>query len=112
MTKVTFRYPSKAFSYGFAEQELELPTEMSPSEVARMYVAAVREYQEAEVEANKVSRTDAEKATEEMITRELGATKVSEEPNTQEPAKAPWEKPAPVASDKPWEGQAPKVSLF
>jgi len=110
-TKVTFRYPSKAFSYGFAEQELELPSELSPSDVAKMYVAAVREYQEAEVAANKVSRTDAEKATEEMMARELGATKISEEPNNQEPAKAPWEKPAEPAAAKPWENQA-KVSLF
>ena len=109
---VTFRYPSKAFSYGFAEQQVEVPLELSPTEIAKMYVAAVREYQEAEIAANKESRTDAEKATEEMMARELGATKISEEPNKESEVKALWEKPAEPAAAKPWETQAPKVSLF
>lgn len=109
-TKVTWRFPSKAFSYGFAEMQIELPDDITPEQVAKMYVAAVLEYQLAELNAKEDSPTP-EKAVEELFKTELGATKISEEPNSEGPAKAPWEKPAPATAEKPWESKA-KVSLF
>lgn len=110
-TTVTWRFPSKAFSYGFAEMQIELPEDITPAEVAKMYVAAVLEYQLAELNAKEDSAAP-EKSAEELFKTELGATVVSVEENGEEPAKAPWEKPAPAVSSKPWENEAPKVSLF
>jgi hypothetical protein len=112
--------------------QIELPEDITPEQVAKMYVAAVLEYQLAELNA-KESSSQPEKAAEELFKTKLGATKISEEKHThkfayaddengnsgsfcecgeEEPAKAPWEKPAEPAAAKPWENQAPKVSLF
>lgn len=123
--EITFRYPSKAFSYGFAEQRFVLEEDVTPAEIAMMYVTAVREYQDAEVAAAKASKPEAEKAVEKMITKQLGGKVIDVSVNenaVQDAAdlmspdeksdKAPWEKPAPAVAAKPWEGQAPKVSLF
>lgn len=125
--KVTFRYPSKAFAYGYAEQQMELPDKMSPADVAKMYVASVLEYQAAEIEANKVSHTDAQKAAEDLMASELGAKKISESVNksaAQDGAdelshsekaaissEPPWKKPAEATAVKPWEN-TPHVDLF
>lgn len=106
--KVTFRLPSKAFQYGFAEMQVEYPDDLTPAQVGELYVGAVLEYQLAELNA-KESQKQPEKSAEEMFKSELGATKVSEENN--EGATAPWKQPAPEVSTKPWENKA-KVSLF
>lgn len=107
--KVTFRLPSKAFQYGFAEMQVEYPDDLTPAQVGELYVGAVLEYQLAELNAKEANRQP-EKAAEELFKSELGATKVSEEKN-EEPS-APWKQAAPEVSAKPWENQSPQVSLF
>lgn len=106
--KVTFRLPSKAFQYGFAEMQVEYPDDLTPAQVGELYVGAVLEYQLAELNA-KEAQKQPEKTAEELFKSELGATKISEESNTES---APWKQPAPEVSAKPWENQAPQVSLF
>lgn len=126
MAKVTFRLPSKKIQYGYAEVEMD-SMGLSATALGEMYAKYVLDFQAGEIDAVQ-SVKDNMKAAEDLLKSELGATKISESVNenaAQDGAdelthseKAavsttpPWSKSAPATAAKPWENQAPKVSLF
>ncbi len=58
--KLTFRIPSKAIQYGYAELELEMDRDPTPEEVAVQYMEAVSRFQIEEM--NFVKRKQGEAA--------------------------------------------------
>lgn len=107
MTKITFRLPSKAAQYGYAEIEVDHEGDVTGHEVGVMYADLVKSFWDGEKGA-KPKAPDA--AAVEEFERQLGATKVSEEASESkdEAGSPPWEKP-PTASPKPWENKTPDL---
>lgn len=119
MSKLTFRLPSKAVQYGYAEIEIEHAGEATGHEVGVMYADLVKSFWEGE-KGLKTPPLD-QKAAEEMFEKELGATKVSEEKTEESPtdqsgkpsveSDPPWSKSRGASSPgkKPWENGAPDL---
>lgn len=115
--KVTFRLPSKAIQYGYAEAEVELPDGTHPEDIGRRYAKFTYQFLKGE-QAGMMAALDGHKdpvdQAVETITESIPATVVIEETvekAAEIEAKKPWEqKVAPKA--KPWEtgGAAPKAA--
>lgn len=121
--KVTFRLPSKAIQYGYAEAEVELPDGTHPEDIGQRYAKFTYQFlkgEQAGMEAALDGHKDPVDRAVETITESIPATVVSEvdevieetvEKAAEIEAKKPWEqKVAPKA--KPWEtgGAAPKAA--
>lgn len=120
--KVTFRLPSKAIQYGYAEVEFE-GIDMSPRQVGEEYAGWVYDFLKGEQDgvemAMRLAKDPVDQAVE-TVTESIPATVVTEVDEVIEEtvrkaaeieAKKPWEqKVAPKA--KPWEtdGATPKAA--
>jgi hypothetical protein len=124
MAELTFRFPSKAVQYGFVEYKFQTDN-LTPGEIAKLYVEQLVEYQSAEIDTYKEVE---KRAREGMLS--LGGKVVAVEENPKEnppPSGAssedmqaaadevsapPWQAAAPAVSPKPWENNAaPKFNF-
>jgi len=110
MAEVIFRLPSKAITYGYVEikatpEELGDPGLLaSPGALGRVYAEFVYSFLEGERDAVQAAlsatadkyEAEAEADADELIKSQLGGVEVASDA-------APWDKPAPEPTVKPWE---------
>lgn len=111
MAELIYRFPSKV-PYGYVELKVEIDRDPTPEEVATQYIESFLKYRDAEEKAlnapnsappkskpatKPIEDVLSEDEATDLIKRELGATEVSDDSDSD----APWNN-KPEAEEKPY----------